>query len=69
MQALKQAARESDQVKLDAVCEEWSVSMETDRESQRNVRSVSPPVNMNETAVIDKAEGAVATAASVEIRR
>ena len=26
MQALKQAARESDQVRLDAVCEEWSVS-------------------------------------------
>jgi glutamyl-tRNA reductase len=26
MQALKQAAREADQVRLDAVCEEWSVS-------------------------------------------
>jgi hypothetical protein len=26
MQALKQAAREGDSVKLDALCEEWSVS-------------------------------------------
>jgi glutamyl-tRNA reductase len=31
MQALKQAAREGDQVRLDAVCEEWSVSANTDR--------------------------------------
>jgi hypothetical protein len=26
MQALKQAARENDSVRLDAVCDEWSVS-------------------------------------------
>ena len=30
MQALKQAAREGDQVRLDAVCEEWSVSASVD---------------------------------------
>jgi len=32
MQALKQAAREGDQVRLEAVCEEWSVSAGPDRE-------------------------------------
>jgi glutamyl-tRNA reductase len=69
MQALKQAARESDQVKLDAVCEEWSVSVEADRESERNVRSVSTTVSMSETAAIDKAESAAVSAASVETRR
>ena len=35
MQALKQAAREGDQVRLDAVCEEWSVSAAADREAGR----------------------------------
>jgi glutamyl-tRNA reductase len=34
MQALKQAAREGDQVRLDAVCEEWSVTAATKREDQ-----------------------------------
>jgi len=69
MQALKQAARESDQVKLDAVCEEWSVSVGADRDSERNVRLVSPTVSMSETAAIDKAESAAVSAASVETRR
>jgi len=61
MQALKQAAREGDQVKLDAVCEEWSVSagveVETGREPERNAAST------------DKAESAAVSAESVESRR
>ena len=36
MQALKQAAREGDQVRLDAVCEEWSVSANADRARERD---------------------------------
>jgi hypothetical protein len=36
MQALKQAAREGDQVRLDAVCEEWSVSANADRAGERD---------------------------------
>jgi glutamyl-tRNA reductase len=40
MQALKQAAREGDQVRLDAVCEEWSVTAATKREDQA---AATPP--------------------------
>jgi glutamyl-tRNA reductase len=36
MQALKQAAREGDQVRLDAVCDEWSVSANADRAQERD---------------------------------
>lgn len=35
MQALKQAARDGDQVRLEAVCEEWSVAAGPDREANR----------------------------------
>ena len=35
MQALKQAAREGDQVRLDTVCEEWSVSAATGRDTEQ----------------------------------
>jgi hypothetical protein len=35
MQALKQAAREGDQVRLDAVCEEWSVSAAAEPKPER----------------------------------
>jgi len=59
MQALKQAAREGDQVRLDAVCEEWSVS------------AGGGPALMDQDGIqeprMDKAEGAVVSA--VETRR
>ena len=69
MQALKQAARESDQVKLDAVCEEWSVSVEADRESERGVAPVPSRLNPSEKIEAEKAESAAVSAVSVETRR
>jgi glutamyl-tRNA reductase len=69
MQALKQAARESDQVKLDAVCEEWSVSVEADQESERGVAPVPSRLNPSEKIEAEKAESAAVSAVSVETRR
>jgi len=36
MQALKQAAREGDETRLEVLCEEWSVSMAAQAEAQRD---------------------------------
>ena len=68
MQALKQAAREGDQVKLDTVCEEWSVSAAAEPKPERtSERSGSPaePLNNPET---EPAVSAV-SAATMETRR
>ena len=61
MQALKQAAREGDQVKLDAVCEEWSVSVQTDRDAGRDAVAAKIELKTDEQAA-----GAGLSAAGVE---
>jgi glutamyl-tRNA reductase len=68
MQALKQAAREGDQVRLDTVCEEWSVSAAADRDANRSA-SAQPPASRNEKPTTEKAESDPVSAASAEIRR
>jgi len=64
MQALKQAAREGDQVRLDAVCEEWSVSANTDRAPERD-----PALDRSKQMEVDKAESDPVSAAGMETRR
>jgi glutamyl-tRNA reductase len=62
MQALKQAARDGDQVRMDAVCEEWSVSAPGER--------VLAAVAGDEVHLAtDKPESDAVDAASVEARR
>jgi glutamyl-tRNA reductase len=63
MQALKQAAREGNQVRLDALCEAWQVSAGADREAERAVlASGAGPKNG------ENAEGATVSEASAETR-
>jgi glutamyl-tRNA reductase len=69
MQALKQAAREGDQVRLDAVCEEWSVSAAGYREPERGGETAQLRANAGEKPETEKAESAAVSAASVETRR
>jgi glutamyl-tRNA reductase len=66
MQAIKQAAREGDSVRLEALCEAWSVSAEATVESNRPVQSAA-----TDTATSDKpnAERARAIEPGVEIRQ
>jgi glutamyl-tRNA reductase len=75
MQALKQAARDGDQARLDAVCDEWSVSAVSDAATQRDAetarREVSAPEpesGQTETEP-EQTEPAPASAAPAEIRR
>jgi hypothetical protein len=42
MQALKQAAREGDSVKLEAVCEEWSVPAAQTEVAEKSGRPTPP---------------------------
>jgi hypothetical protein len=49
MQALKQAARESDQVKLDAVCEEWSVSVAAEKPASEGGGGFNPRITPAES--------------------
>jgi glutamyl-tRNA reductase len=72
MQALKQAAREGDQVKLEAVCEEWSVSAAADREADQAgvpARRIHVAPGSSEKQATEKSESDQVSAASVEIRR
>jgi glutamyl-tRNA reductase len=66
MQALKQAAREGDQVRLDAVCEEWSVSAVAERETAASVPGGAEGSDKVEAV---GAETDPVSAAGVEIRR
>jgi glutamyl-tRNA reductase len=68
MQALKQAAREGDQVRLDAVCDEWSVSAGADLEPVRDSAPARPRATSSEKSATDKAESDPVSAASVETR-
>jgi glutamyl-tRNA reductase len=69
MQALKQAAREGDQVRLDALTEAWQVSAGADREAERAAGAAGPKATASESPETEKAEGAAASAAGAEIRR
>jgi len=69
MQALKQAAREGDQVKLDTVCEEWSVSAAAELSSSRadlNSHERAAPGGSQEA---EKVEITAVSGAAVEGRR
>ncbi|MGO9337886.1 MAG: glutamyl-tRNA reductase [Terracidiphilus sp.] len=61
MQALKQAARDGDHVRLESVCEEWSVSANGDRAQERDAEPVR-----QERQEAEKAESDPASAASLE---
>jgi glutamyl-tRNA reductase len=67
MQALKQAAREGDQVKLDAVCEEWSVSAGAGPELVRDAAAEETAGAQRRAG--ENAESERVRAAGVETRR
>jgi glutamyl-tRNA reductase len=56
MQALKQAARDGDQVRLDALCEEWSVSTKADRELAVDIEEVLSTANEVDEQEISRAQ-------------
>jgi glutamyl-tRNA reductase len=66
MQAIKQAAREGDSARLDALCEAWSVSAEATPEAERQVQKPTPrPAGSEEST----AERSNVREQRVEIRR
>jgi glutamyl-tRNA reductase len=70
MQALKQAARDGDQVRLDTVCEEWSVAAGPDRDANRETEraaATSQPGPARTERV--ETDSATVSAASLETRR
>jgi glutamyl-tRNA reductase len=66
MQALKQAARDGDQVRLEAVCEEWSVAAGPDGEAHRATEQATAAMQSAENLEHDSAD---VVANSVETRR
>ncbi|MGA3136526.1 MAG: glutamyl-tRNA reductase [Terracidiphilus sp.] len=66
MQALKQAAREGDSARLDALCDAWKVSADSGREAEPEGSPVEAEPTSSEP---EKAEGATVREASVESRR
>ncbi|MGP8176076.1 MAG: glutamyl-tRNA reductase [Terracidiphilus sp.] len=66
MQALKQAAREGDSVRLDALCDAWKVSADSGRQAEPEGSLVKAEQTGSEA---EKAEGATVREASVESRR
>jgi glutamyl-tRNA reductase len=64
MQALKQAARDGDQVRLDALCEAWQVSAATAPEPQRE--TPAPPAAEK---IEERAEASAVTESTVETHR
>jgi hypothetical protein len=70
MQALKQAAREGDQIRLDALCEAWQVSAASgEREPARSVPENMVKAGKDDTRIPEKIEDAAAIADSLETRR
>jgi glutamyl-tRNA reductase len=71
MQALKQAARENDSARLDALCEAWSVSAAAGSEAEPEASSVAAgsASYRNEEAETERSEGATVSEASVETRQ
>jgi len=51
MQALKQAARENDSARLDALCDEWSVSVAGPQEAERPGADSKPPAGEDNKVV------------------
>ncbi len=66
MQAIKQAAREGDSVRLEALCDAWSVSAESDSEGERQLQKPASAETSLEPA---KPERVKANDPGVEIRR
>jgi glutamyl-tRNA reductase len=66
MQALKQAAREGDSARLDALCDAWQVSAGSGREAEPEGSPVEAGPTSSEA---EKAEGAAVSEARVESRR
>ncbi len=58
MQAIKQAAREGDSARLDALCEAWSVSADTIPEAERPVQK-SAPASTSEPARAEQTRAAM----------
>jgi glutamyl-tRNA reductase len=69
MQALKQAAREGDQVRLETVCEEWSVSASADRAGENDSSPSRPNGEAGKQQEAAKPERDPVGAAEVETRR
>jgi len=68
MQALKQAAREGDQMRLDAVCEEWSVSAAAEPKQERTPERLALAEESIKNPETEPAVSAV-SAAAMETRR
>jgi glutamyl-tRNA reductase len=66
MQAIKQAAREGDSVRLDALCEAWSVSTEATAEADHHEQEHAPASTNIEQV---KTERANASEPGVEVRQ
>jgi len=66
MQAIKQAAREGDSVKLDALCDAWSVSVDGSTEGDRHS---SKPATQAASKESEKIEEAKLSEPGVEVRR
>jgi glutamyl-tRNA reductase len=73
MQALKQAAREGDQMRLEAVCEEWSVSASADRGTEREMERDDGTARAGASPAVEvetrNAEKAAVSETSLESRR
>jgi glutamyl-tRNA reductase len=66
MQAIKQAAREGDSARLDALCEAWSVSAEATPDAERQIQKPAPREASSEQANTEQKK---ASEQGVEIRR
>jgi glutamyl-tRNA reductase len=69
MQALKQAAREGNQARVDALCEAWQVSAVSDREAERVAGAGDAGAMASDGAEAASTEDASVSAESVETRR
>jgi glutamyl-tRNA reductase len=66
MQAIKQAAREGDMVRVEALCDAWSVSAEAHVDAERQAEK---PAQATENSERTKAESSKATEPRVEVRQ
>jgi len=70
MQALKQAARDGDQMRLETVCEEWSVAAGPDREANRETeRTAATNRQVTRSAEEVEADSTSVSVDGVETRR
>jgi glutamyl-tRNA reductase len=66
MQAIKQAAREGDSARLDALCNAWSVSADAVAESEKQAKMPAPASGGSEPIQTERTK---ASEQGVEIRR